>query len=250
MAYTKLFNSIITSTIWTESDQTRIVWITLLACADRHGEVQASIPGLARIAGVAVEDCRTAIHKFLSPDPDSRTKDDEGRRIEEIDGGWLLINHQKYREMASGEDRKVQAVIRQRRFREKQSRNSNAPVTPCSRQICQADAEADAEAEEEGKGASAFPPPPPKPRKKFIVPSLEEVKLAMAKTGLPETEAEKFINYHSSRGWKVGGDPMVSWPHAVGTWKTNFCKFQSNGSGKSILNAAPKTDAEILRDMR
>lgn len=83
--YTKLFNSIVTSTIWTEDDKTRIVWITMLAIADKNGEVQGSIPGLARIAGVAVDDCRIAIGKFLSPDLDSRTKDDEGRRIEEID---------------------------------------------------------------------------------------------------------------------------------------------------------------------
>jgi hypothetical protein len=157
MAYTKLFSSIVTSTIWTEDDRTRIVWITMLACADRNGEVQASIPGLARIAGVPVEDCRTAIHKFLSPDLDSRTKDDEGRRIEEIDGGWSILNYRKYRDMASDEDRRNQAAVRQQRARDKKSRNSHEPVTPESRQIPQAEAEAEAEAEADKapKGATS-----------------------------------------------------------------------------------------------
>lgn len=153
MAYTKLFNSIITSTIWSEDDQTRIVWITMLAIADKNGEVQGSIPGLARIAGVPVEACRAAITKFLSPDIDSRTKDDEGRRIDVIDGGWHLLNHGKYRDLASDADRAEKAAIRQARHREKVKRNnqdnpelvtdSNALVTPESHQIPQADTNTD-----------------------------------------------------------------------------------------------------------
>ena len=103
MSYTKLFNSIITSTIWTEDDKTRIVWITMLALADKYGEIQGSVPGIARIAGVSVEDACWAINKFLAPDPYSRTKDDEGRRIEEIDGGWALIDPAKYQYLLEGE---------------------------------------------------------------------------------------------------------------------------------------------------
>lgn len=123
MGYTKLFSSIITSTIWSEDDKTRIVWITMLALADKNGEVQGSIPGLARLAGVSTEACREAINKFLSPDEDSRTKDDEGRRIEEIEGGWALLNHDKYRRMASLDEAKEKNVERQRRFRAKKDRN-------------------------------------------------------------------------------------------------------------------------------
>jgi hypothetical protein len=129
MAYTKLFSSIVTSTIWTEDDRTRIVWITMLAISDKNGEIQASVPGLARIAGVPVEACRAAIAKFLSPDPDSRTKDDGGRRIEEIAGGWALLNFQKYREMASKEESKASEAIRKARYRAKVARN-NVPKCP------------------------------------------------------------------------------------------------------------------------
>jgi hypothetical protein len=146
MNYTKLFNSIITSTIWTEDDKTRIVWITMLALADKNGEVQASIPGLARVAGVSIADAEIAIGKFLSPDEYSRTPDDEGRRIEAIDGGWYLLNHAKYREMASREDSQEKNRDRQRRFREKDERNGNvtlrnASVTPCNADVtlCNAD---------------------------------------------------------------------------------------------------------------
>lgn len=124
MSYTKLFSSIVTSTIWTEDDKTRIVWITMLAIANKHGEVQASIPGLARVAGVSVQDCHAAIEKFLSPDPYSRSSDDEGRRIEKIDGGWQLLNHAKYRAMASKDEEKTANAIRQARHRRKVARNA------------------------------------------------------------------------------------------------------------------------------
>ena len=123
--YTKLFNSIVTSTIWTEDDKTRIVWITMLALSDQNGEIQASIPGLARLASVSVADVEAALDKLLSPDKYSRTPDNEGRRICPIDGGWELLNHAKYRLMASKEDAKATNAARQKRHR-----NRNATVTP------------------------------------------------------------------------------------------------------------------------
>jgi hypothetical protein len=116
--YTKLFGSILASTVWELPLATKVVWITMLAMADRHGEVQASVPGLAKFAGVTREQCEAALEAFLSPDPDSRTKEADGRRLEVIDGGWRLINHEKYSQQLSAEDRRERAAVRQQRFRE------------------------------------------------------------------------------------------------------------------------------------
>ena len=97
--YCKLFKSILTSTIWQESKETRLVWITMLALKDRFGEVAGSIPGLASQAGVTLEECKQAIALLQRPDPYSRTQENEGRRIKEVDGGWLILNHDKYRKI-------------------------------------------------------------------------------------------------------------------------------------------------------
>lgn len=123
VTFTKLFNSITESTVWCEPDRTRLVWITMLAMADRHGRVWASIPGLANRARVPVEDCRTAIDTFLAPDRDSRTDLNEGRRIEPIDGGWRLLNHQKYRDIRDEESIKEakRKYAANRRAKEKQA---------------------------------------------------------------------------------------------------------------------------------
>lgn len=119
MSYTKLFHSILDSSIWQESHQTRIVWVTMLAMADQHGEVQAAVPGLAKRAGVTIEEAEQAILTLSQPDKYSRTPDHEGRRIAKIEGGWEILNHAKYRYAASLEDRKEKAAARAKRFRDK-----------------------------------------------------------------------------------------------------------------------------------
>jgi hypothetical protein len=103
ITFTKLFSSITESTVWMQPDQVRLVWITMLAMADRQGRVFASIPGLAHRARVDPADAAKAIAVFSAPDPDSRTKDFEGRRIEEIDGGWRLLTYDKHRAMRDEE---------------------------------------------------------------------------------------------------------------------------------------------------
>lgn len=95
--FTKLFNTIITSSIWNEDNETRIVWITMLALSNKDGIVDASMSGLAVMARLPVETCKKAIAKLSNPDSDSRTPEKEGRRIEKVDGGWRIINYVKYR---------------------------------------------------------------------------------------------------------------------------------------------------------
>ena len=95
--FTKLFASITESSVWGEPAGTRLTWITLLAKCDQKGRVFAAVPGLARMANVSLEECEAALKCFLSPDRYSRTKEHDGRRIEEIQGGWRLLNYEAKR---------------------------------------------------------------------------------------------------------------------------------------------------------
>lgn len=106
--FTKLFSSIVTSSIWSEDDTTRIVWITMLALADADGYVSASVPGLATLAHKSIEDTQKALDKLAAPDLHSRTPDNEGRRIHAAEkGGWFILNYKTYRERASIEQRRL-----------------------------------------------------------------------------------------------------------------------------------------------
>lgn len=139
-SFTKLFSSLPDSTVWAAPYPTRIVWITMLAMADRRGRVAAAIPGLAHRARVSLAECEAAIAAFLAPDPYSRTSEHEGRRIEVIDGGWRLLNYDKYRELRDEESRREQNREAKRRQRE---RNVSAAADS---QPGSAEAEADADA--------------------------------------------------------------------------------------------------------
>ena len=59
-----------------------------------------------------------------------------------------------------------------------------------------------------------------KPLKRFTAPTLEEVKeyCAERKNGV---DAERFVNYYTANGWKVGKNPMKDWKAAVRTWERN-----------------------------
>ena len=118
--YTKLFHRILSSSIWEEDDKTRLVWITLLASTDEHGNVIATVLKLARDARVDEAACRLALERFLAPDPDSLTKANEGRRIEVIEGGWRLLNHLKYKELMSIEAKREYFRNKRREYRLKE----------------------------------------------------------------------------------------------------------------------------------
>ena len=55
-------------------------------------------------------------------------------------------------------------------------------------------------------------------RKRFTPPSLEEVKAYCAERK-NNVDAERFINYYESNGWKVGKNPMKDWKAAIRTWE-------------------------------
>jgi hypothetical protein len=125
MQFTKLFSCILDSTIWQEPPQTKILWITMLAMSDRNGEVHASVPGLAKRAGITLEECERGIACLMAPDAYSRTKDHDGRRVGTIDGGWALLNHAKYRALLSAEERREYNRQKQAEFRAKHKASAN-----------------------------------------------------------------------------------------------------------------------------
>ena len=130
MPHTKLDAGIVHSTVWREPHATRIVWITMLAMKNEHGEVFASVPGLADIARVTEEECDAALARFLAPDKRSRTQEHEGRRIQVIRGGWFILNHEQYRLLDTAEDRKHKDAVRQQRRRDRLKARAGGDLGP------------------------------------------------------------------------------------------------------------------------
>lgn len=133
--YNKLFTKILDSSIWLESTPTRLIWITFLATMDQDGFCQyASVANLAHRARVDLEDTRKAVEILEGPDKDSSDDTNEGRRIERVLGGWLVLNAQKYRDLATREIEREKTRLRVAAFRARHSSNgtvreSNDDVT-------------------------------------------------------------------------------------------------------------------------
>ena len=118
--YVKLWCDILDSSLWLDqSAETRIVWITLLAMADADGMVRATEKAISRRAVVSQEKTSKALELFQSADPDSRNRDNDGRRLEKVPGGYLLL---RYTELAKLKTRAEQQEASRRRvaaFRER-----------------------------------------------------------------------------------------------------------------------------------
>ena len=219
--FTKLFGSLVTSTIWREDDKTRIVWITLLALTDRHGNVGASIPGLAALANMSIQDCETALGKLMAPDTYSRTKEHEGRRIEEIDGGFHILNYVKYRELGKQIDRSLYLREKQREHRSKSTMSTevNKPSTSPSASVSASASASVSESLGKGGVGEGELPLPGETRKRFTPPTSAELDVLGEKIGLSSIEVRKFEAFYESNGWRVGKNPMKSVSASMAGWK-------------------------------
>ena len=97
MSYATLHKSISSSSLIMEPVEARWLFAFMLSQADRTGYVPGSPVGLAHQANLPIEVTREMLVILESPDADSRTPDKEGRRIEKVDGGWRIVNYEKYR---------------------------------------------------------------------------------------------------------------------------------------------------------
>ena len=108
LPFVKLYSTVTSSSLWGEPLHVRIVFVSMLARCDEDGYYGASIVGLGRDAGLPFEVpgnralVDEALAILIAPDVNSRSEENEGRRIEKVEGGWLVLNAPKYREMRTG----------------------------------------------------------------------------------------------------------------------------------------------------
>lgn len=149
--YNKIFTKILDSSIWLESNATRVVWITMIAAMDETGFCQfAAVANVARRANVEVTEAAAAIHILEGPDPDSSDPENDGRRLERVPGGWIVLNAEKYRAIvtrAISQEGNRRRVARHR-AKEKDVTGGNGLVMDANEHVTISEAYTDTEAEE------------------------------------------------------------------------------------------------------
>ncbi len=134
--YNKLFTKILDSSIWLEPTATRIVWLTFLAAMDQDGFAQfASIANVAHRAIVTLQEAEEAIRCLENEDLNSSNTKNNGRRIERIPGGWMILNAEEHKAMVTAEILREQNRLRVQKHRvlkrvSDTPPTSNAPVMP------------------------------------------------------------------------------------------------------------------------
>lgn len=153
MSYSKLHSSIVNSSLWTEGDSVRLLFITLLALCDRDGCVYGTRLGFNRIANIEQDEADAAWGTLLGPDPNSsdkmRAPENQGRRIEEIPGGFRLLNFDYYRGLRNDDDRREQNRIAQAKFKARSAKVSQGKPDSASKSQGKPISEAEADTEPE-----------------------------------------------------------------------------------------------------
>lgn len=139
--YVKLFASLYQGTLRGCSDEI-LVFTNLLAHADIHGIVDKHWRAISEETGLSRERVEAAITNLEAPDPESRSPEQEGRRIVKMDEhrawGWKIVNYGKYRSIRNEDDRREQNRIAQEKWR-----NKNKQSKPRKPESAQAEAYAE-----------------------------------------------------------------------------------------------------------
>lgn len=239
--FNKLFTKILDSSIWLEPTPTRIVWITLLAAMDEDGYAHFSaIENLASRARVTVDEAKTAIECFLAPDPNSGNPDNEGRRIERVPGGYMVLNAKCHRDAVNRIIFREQTRLRVAKHRS-QKRVTHPTVTPPLPNVTSESEHENASEVKAGKGGGGG---------KGDVPTLEQVVDRAKIEGIPTEDATQFWNHFDSMGWiDKNGHPIMRWQSKLRTWKitSQQQRYERNqrtsqsSDGKSVAGKAKGT---------
>lgn len=127
--YVKIFSQIYDGTLGTKGPwQALVTFQQLLVLADKHGQVDMTPQAIARRTTIPLEIIEIGLRELVQPDPESRTPDEDGRRIVPLSDsrpwGWRIVNHAHYRKMRSEEERRDYHKLYQRERRAKEKDDS------------------------------------------------------------------------------------------------------------------------------
>lgn len=196
----------------------------LVESVDHDGQLRFSdtIPYdenmLATITNTNLDIVRSAMQVFTSL-----------HMIEIVDDGTIYMTEVL---QMIGSASNTDNAIRQQRFRDRKKQeklpqvtasvtNRNASVTASVTNDNESKSiEIEKEKELELELDNSIVDKPQKKTTRFIPPTLEEVEAYCDERG-NDVDPQKFFNYYTANGWRVGKNPMKDWRAAVRTWEKN-----------------------------
>jgi hypothetical protein len=102
--YAKLFDTMYTGSMYGAGLHVFALWPWILAHKDENGNVEVNPAFVAPQLGCVAQQLRDALDYLMQPDPNSRTKEEDGRRLVKVSQfGYHVVNNEKYKHR--GKDR-------------------------------------------------------------------------------------------------------------------------------------------------
>lgn len=117
--YVKIFAGILESSIASDTKLRRF-FMDLLLIADQDGNVVATRDAIAKRLGTTRDEVDWGIEKLQQPDPDSGNPENDGRRLEPMEGrgyGWTILNYGFYRDIKTASELRAANARRQAEFK-------------------------------------------------------------------------------------------------------------------------------------
>lgn len=115
-----LFSKIVDSSIWQEDDVTVKVFITMLAKKGADHVVRGNAFSIGRWSQKTESEVIKSLKKLSSPDTKRlEPQPHEGRRIQKVEGGWLILNGQIYEDEMRAMNLRMYKARKEREYRAK-----------------------------------------------------------------------------------------------------------------------------------
>lgn len=216
-----------------EADSIIVIWFKLLCMAGKQNNngvfmMNDKIPYtdemLATIFRRPLNTVRLALSVF-----------EKYGMIEIVNNVYTITNWEKHQSLDALQKQKEQNRLRVAAYRDRKraalqecNANSNVTVTECN------GADKDIEEEREIDKDNIKESVKRKTASRFSPPTLEEV-IAYCNERNNGVDPQRFVDYYTANGWKVGRNAMKDWKAAVRTWE----------NGKD--SAAEREKAELKR---
>jgi hypothetical protein len=216
--FAKLFGQIFDSSI-AEDYNCRRMFMDLLVLADSDGVVDMTLEAIARRTNVPIEEVTKYIEELQQPDPMSRSKLEEGKRLIPIDSqrgwGWEIVNYNLYRKIRDEEARRSyfrDAKRKQRKTLKKNVKDSAVDKGGQSGQVLTSSSASSSKSKCTQKEAEEY----------------------CESLGLPGTDGKAMFLHWEEKGWSKVKD-----------WKLTIQKWQSFGylpsQKRKLTGAKPDT---------
>ena len=154
---------------------------------------------------------------------------------------WTVARQHMDREAAAYDD-KVSSMARARKQKEIKQRSMSQPLISREDKEKDKDKNKDKDNEREYEGFAPVSAAMAASRARSMPPSLEEIESYCRERG-NGVNAQRFMDFYTSNGWRIGKVPMKDWKAAVRSWETNGMDERTN----PVLKQTELTDREIFQ---